>query len=84
MIQKQTLGGVSDSSSTESDIDLGVGLVDSDKAGQDIAPITGPISAASLDGLFHTGFTAASTVSAAGPIELTESRDDEEEEEGGD
>lgn len=68
----------------ESDVNLAVCLVDSDKAGQETAPITGPTSTTPLEGLFQAGFTAASQlVSTAGPVELTESRDAEEEEEDG-
>lgn len=59
--------------------DFGEGLVDSDKAGQETAPITGPTSTTPFDGLFQasffgrpalpllaSGLSAAMVLSAAG------------------
>lgn len=44
----------------ESEDDLGVALADSERAGQEAAPITGPTSTGgALEGLFHAGFLAA-------------------------
>lgn len=64
--------------------DFGEGLVDSDNAGQETAPMTGPTSTTPFDGLFHASFFGraallllASKFSAA--IELSGGGEDEAE-----
>lgn len=62
----------------ESDDNLVEVLVDSDKAGQETAPITGPASTTPLEGLFQAGLlgrpallSLASEPSAAAVLELS-------------
>lgn len=74
----------------ESDVDLAEGFADSDKGGQETAPITGITSVKPLDGFFQavlSGLLALFLVSAmelstAETSEIAEPRDEEEDDDG--